>query len=306
MGTVFTLAGWAVALLLGEITASCLVRIFIARFTRGHGVTVPDYGLMLPELAGSGLLADLALLGIHPLLTALAAAALFAVAGLPAFNTMRLGRKQGKEKAAARHVGGVLRLLLQTARYLPARDLRALAGLLRRLRPAAPAGPGESGGYRPAPGSLRAVPSILKDVGLGPVPHPAAVAADLEARGVAVHSTWGALAEREASFEAEDEDDLLAHVAETAAGFLTLAEALQAQAETLAAGNGLDPDYIAGQFEFADLVADAASAAAMLGRRYHDVYAAPREHVDAGGTLPRDAREWFGAAGADPDGGHAA
>lgn len=305
IGVIFTLAGWAAAALLGEITVSSVTRIVVARFApRPGSVTVPDCGLLLPELAGSAFLAVLALLGVHPLLAGLAALIVFAAAVLPLANIMRLAAKQGKTATARQRIGRALRLMLQTARYLPARDLNALLGLVRRDGPEAGADP--SGGYRPVPGGrLRAVPSVLKDVALGPVPHPASVAADLEAQNIAIPSTWGALAESEASFEAEDEDDLLQRKAERAAGVLTWAESLMEQAENLATGTGLDPDVIAGEFEFADLAADLASAAVMTVRRYHDVYALPREHVDGGGTLMPNADKWFGAE-ANPEGGTAA
>jgi len=305
IGIVFTLAGWAAVLLLGEIAVSSVTRIAIARFApRSGSVTVPDCGLLLPELVGSACLAVLALLGVHPLLAGLAALILFAAAALPLASIMRLAVKQGKTGIARQRIGRALLLMLQTARYLPARDLRFVLGQVRRGDPAADGDP--SGGYRPVPGGrLRAVPSVLKDVALGPVPHPASVAADLERQGVAVPSAWGALAESEASYEPEDEDDFLQRKAERAAGVLTWAESLMAQAENLATGNGLDPDVIAGEFEFADLAADLAAAAVMTDRRYHDAYGDIHEHRDSGKTLPRNADGWFGAE-ANPEGGNAA
>jgi hypothetical protein len=304
MGTILTIVGLLAALLLGEIAVSSTVRIAVAQFAPHAGVTAPDGGLMLPELSGSAFLAVLALLGTHPLLPGLTALVLFLAAVLPLANIMRLAVKQGQVPKARRRIVQGLRLMLQTARYLPARDLNALLGLVRRDSPEDGTDP--SGGYRPAPGArLRMVPSVLKDVALGPVPHPASVAADLERQGVAIPSTWAALAESEASYEPEDEADFLQRKAERAAGVLTWAESLMAQAENAAAGNGLDPDVIAGEFEFADLAADLAAAAVMTERRYRDAYTDIHEHRDSGKTIPRDADAWFDAE-ANPEGGNAA
>ena len=299
MGTVLGIAGWAAALLLAEITVSCLLRAAAARLGRG---AAPDHALTLAGFSGSFLVAVLALASADPLLPALSAALVFAATAAPLANLVRLGARQGKPGIALRRIARMLRIMLQDARYLPARDLRALFGLFRR-----DAGPAidPNGGYRPVPGGMRTVPSILKDVSIGPVPHPASVAADLERQGVMVPSVWGALAESEGTFDPDDEDDLLQRKAERAAGVLAWAESLQAQAEDLAVSKGLDPDFIAAEFEFADLAADLAAAAAMTVRRYHEVYEGVHEHRDSGRTLPRNADQFFGAE-ANPGDGSAA
>lgn len=299
MGTVLGLIALAVALLLAEVMVSCLARAAAVRSGRG---SAPDHPLTLAGFSGSFLLAVLAVTSAHPLLAAVAAAAVFAVTAAPLANLMRIAAKQGKTGIALQRIGRMLRIMFQDARYLPLRDLRALLGLLRRD----PVPAAESGGYRPVPGGrMRAVPSVMKDVALGPVPHPASVAADLERQGVAVPPVWAAVAEAEGAFEAGDEDDWLNHWAEIAAGVLTAAEAFQASAETAGTLTGLDPDVLAALWEFADIFADVAPAAMMVVRRYYDTYEGVHEHRDAGKTLMRDADKFLGAE-ADPDGGQAA
>jgi hypothetical protein len=302
-GTLLTLAGWLAALLLGWVTVSCLARIAIARFTRGHSVGAPDYGLLLPELSGGACLAVLAALGVHPLLSGPAAAVVLAVALLPAFNTMRLGVKQGKAADARREVGRVMRLMLQTARYLPVRDLAALFGLFHRDAPGAPAAavPG-----RPAPGRIRTVPPVTKDLSLGAVPPPGAVSDYLELQKVAVPADYAALAERVATFEADDVDDWRSWWLEQAAGILTVAAAFHEQGEHAGIGRGLDPAVVAAITDFSEIYSEVAPAAVMVIRRHDDTYRGVEEHVDAGGTLPEDAPGWWNARGAGPQGGQAA
>lgn len=300
MGTVLALAGWALALLSGWITASCLVRIFIARFTRGHSVTVPDYGLLLPELSGSACLCALALLGLHPLLTGLAAGLLLALAARAIVMTVRLGVKQGKTAGARRHVIYVLRLMLQAARYLPAGDLAAFLGLFRRGAPG-PDGPADAVTAR-APGRVRTVPPVTRDVALGPVPPPGAVSDYLELQGVAVPAYWGAVAEQVATFEADDVDDWRAWWLEQAAGILTVTAAFHEQGEHAGIGRGLDPAVIAAIDDFAEIYSEVAPAAVMVIRRHDDTYQGIEEHVDSGGTLPEDAPGWWNARGANPGG----
>ena len=144
----------------------------------------------------------------------------------------------------------------------------------------------------------RREPSTARpDLALGPAPVPEQVAAELTAAGVAIPACWAAVAEWEASFEPEDGEDWRRHVAERAAGILTVAEAAGWQAEDLAAGVKLDAAVIAAETDFADDFADTASAAARSIQAYDSVYDGVHDHVDSGGTLPEDARGWFGAGG---------
>jgi hypothetical protein len=177
-------------------------------------------------------------------------------------------------------------------------DLRVLTG---RERDCAPDAAGVPVVTRP-----RREPSTARpDPALGPAPVPEQVAGDLEAAGVAVPAAWAAVAERFASFEPEDGDDLRLFIAENAAGILTVAEVIGEQAEDFAAGIKLDPEFIRAQVAFADDFADTASAAARTIQVYDAAYSGAHEHVDGGGTLPEDARGWFGAGG-PAEGGRAA
>lgn len=205
-------------------------------------------------------------------------------------------------QAAARALGGRKATAL-VMRGLAARvrdallgaweDLRALAG--RPLECAVPAA-------APAPAPVAARPrrepsTARPDLALGPAPVPEQVAAGLQAAGVAVPACWAAVAEWEASFEPEDGEDWRRHVAERAAGILTVAEAAGWQAEDLGAGVKLDAAVVAAETDFADDLADTASAAARSIQVYDSVYDGVHDHVDSGGTLPEDARGWFGAGG---------
>jgi len=203
-------------------------------------------------------------------------------------------------RAALRLLAGLLRCARDLMRAAPG----ILRDLLRGLRPSgAPGGGPEPGDPAPAPARPRRIPSTARpDPDLGPAPVPAQVAADLESAGVAVPSAWAAVAERFAAFEPEDGEDLRQFIAENAAGILTVAEAIGAQAEDLGAGIKLDPAFTEAQVAFADDFADTASAAAMTLRAYDSAYDGVHEHVDNGGTLPENGRTWFGADGPAADG----
>lgn len=301
LAAVFTMTELAAALLLGEIAVSSVIRTVAARFN--CTVKAPDHALAL--FAGSGCLALLAVAGTRTPVTAAGSVLLLAMAALPLANLIRLGAKQGKADVARERVSAALRLMLQDARYLPVRDLRAVLGLLRgggQATDGRPAGDGDAG-YRPAQGRARAVPSILNDVALGPVPPPAAVSDNLMTQGVAVPGYWAAAAEAVATFEADDVDDWRTWWLEQAAGILTVAAAFQEHAEAMGVAWRLDPDVIAAIDEFSDMFADVAPGSVMVVRRHDETYQAPIEHVDAGGSLPRDG--WLNPGDAAPQAGAA-
>ena len=78
---------------------------------------------------------------------------------------------------------------------------------------------------------------------------------------------------------------------------LAVAGAKEAQAETLLNVPKLHPDYVAGQLEVADQIAEVAASAAMADRRYHEVYGDIEDWHADGNELPEDARNWgFGGA----------
>lgn len=182
-------------------------------------------------------------------------------------------------------------------------DLLGLAGGLRRGGKGTPAAAADGEG--PVLARPRRMPSTARlDPVVGPAPVPSVVAAELEAAHVAVPACWAAVAEWEASFEPEDEDDWRNHIAERAAGILTVGEAVGQQAEDHAVSVKFDPAVTEAHTAFADDFADTASAAARVLQVYDASTAAIQEHVDNGGTLVNNAREWHDAGGAE--GGQAA
>lgn len=110
---------------------------------------------------------------------------------------------------------------------------------------------------------------------------------------------WAALCETVDSFEADDDEALLEHVAGEAAGILAYAAAVRNRAETLMHSTRLDPAYVAGHYEFADEFADLAAIAALVNKRFHAIYGVIRDWIAGGGVLPKDS-DWLTAGdGAD-------
>lgn len=312
-GIAFTALGWLCAALLAEITVSCAYRIASARwrFLPRWSPRVPDAGWLLPELTAACCVVALTLLGaVHVLIGVLASVTLFTAAAVPDARVMLQAAAQRKGTYAARRIASRLIRLIRTAPVFLWEDVRALTG--RRaaddLPPAAPgaaplpvrATPGVPPWRRSVPG----VPSIHADPALGAAPAPADVAVALEAAGVTVPRTWAAVAGEAAEFDPENEDDLCGHMDGEAAGILTWAEGVMARAENLGEGGaGLHPAYIAAHYEFADDIAELASRAAQVSKRYHLIADDLREAAD-GQPLPAN-RFWFGDGGA-PQGGQAA
>lgn len=299
MGITFTVAGWAAVLVLAEITLSCAYRAASARWASlpRWSSLVPDAGLLLPELTALACTVLLTLLGTVPVIAgAPLALGLSAVVVLPDVRIMVQAISTGKGTYAARRIVSRWLLLIRTAPGFLMDDLRALSGLRRRDAGTPPA----TGG--PAPGPViarpRRMPSTARiDPAVGPALVPEQVAAGLEAANVAIPACYAAVAEWEASFEPEDGEDWRRHIAERAAGILTVAEVVGGQAEDLASGVKLDPAVIASETDFADDYADTASAAVRSIQVYDRVYEGVHEHADNGGTLPENARNWFGAGG---------
>lgn len=223
-----------------------------------------------------------------------------------------IARLQGRGAATAAVLGGFagrLRDALWNARE----DLRDLGGTLRALAgrsrnaddpPRSVTRAGFIGGLAAA---TRHVPNLMGDGCLGDAPAAGEVEADLMAAGAVVPVPWEALAEYVRNFDPDGEEaELLEFVAGCAAGVLVLAESLEDLAGFLLNEAGLDPAYARGIIDVAAETADFSGAFALLDRRYHDVYEGIHEHVEAGGSLPADARRWFGAHGGAPEGGAAA
>jgi hypothetical protein len=313
VGIVFTALGWVAALVLAEIAVSCAYRIASARwrFLPRWSPLVPDAGWLLPELCGGACLILLVLLGIAPVLGGtLLATALYAAASIPLGHVMWQAKKQGQGGYAARRIASRLLLLIRTAPAILMEDVRALAGR-RAADDSPPAGPGTprqpvraTPGVPPWRRSVPGVPSIHADPALGGAPAPADVAVALEAAGVTVPPSWAAVAADAAELEPENEDELCEHMDGEAAGILTWAEGVMARAENLGEGGaGLHPAYVAAHYEFADDIAELASHAAQVSKRYHQIHDDLREAAD-GTPLPAN-RYWFGDGGA-PQGGQAA
>jgi hypothetical protein len=217
-----------------------------------------------------------------------------------------IAKLQGRGAATAA-VLGLLAARLRSALWNAREDLRDLGGLLRRTPSGDAAAVPPAGGapYSPAAtpaamNALRAVPSVLEDRNLGSAPAPAEVGAELSAIGAPVPPVFRALAEWIAEAEFGSQDELEEHAAGEAAGWLAVADAKGQQAETLLTAPKLHPEYVAGQLEISDSIADLASLTTMGHRRYNDVYGDIIEwHEQDGNELPENARGWnFGGGGA--------
>jgi hypothetical protein len=305
MGIVIAVVGWLLALVLAGVTVSCMVRIASVRWKILPSATraVPDYGLMLPELSGSLLLAVLTFLGVlSPLIGGLFAAAVFAFAAVPLASALIRAARKGEALREARAIAGVLRYLARTGRHFLAEDLRLRAGS-RAGEVERPAGTAAGPPKWATVTRPRDVPHLLEDPYLGAHPYPADVAAGLELDQVPVPPHWDRLCQVIGDYEAEDDDDLTDHMTGEAAGVLTAAAAIENRTENLAAARGLDPAIVAAHFDIAEGFAELATRYALLVRRDHIVHGELRQWRDSGGVLPHGAREWFDAGG--PDGGGA-
>jgi hypothetical protein len=296
MRTLLTVAGWAAALVLAWITASCLARQAVSRFWPGRsGIRLPLNAKILPGFAAGGCLAILAILGVRPLITGLTAAAAAGAATWPLLA--------GKNRVPAGSIPRVIASLPGTARLILADDLRQIAG--RNPGTGRPAGQPVAGAPQwTAPARVRNVPHLLDDVNLGAHPGPEDVAMGLEHAAVPVPPHWERLAQVIADYEPEDDDDMTGHIAGEAAGVLTVSAAIENRTEHLALGRGLDPVLIEAHYDLADGFAELATRYALLVRRDHVLHGDVREWRDAGGVLPHDARGWFDAGSGD--GGRAA
>lgn len=309
MSSLIDLTALAGAISCAWVIASHLVRM--ARKGRpwileGRSLTLPLYGCGLV-----GCLTAAGAVGLAPGI--LLALLLFAVAAVPlaAAWARAAGKGQGG-KVAGRIAAGLLSQARGGAAYI-AGDARAVAGLLRPLPATGGGAPAAAGpvpvkaspGVPPWRRTVPGVPSITADPSLGPVPPPSEVSAALAASGVMVPAAWAAVASEAAEHEPESDEEHCEHMDGEVAGILTWAEAVMARAESLGDGAGLDPAYVAAQYEFADDVAELAAHAAQVMRRYHDIYDDIREAA-AGRPLPAN-RHWFAdGEPAAPQGGQAA
>jgi hypothetical protein len=265
-----------------------------------------------PLLLTSAAIALATALGaLRPLPGAALAALPALVVGVIAQGAWRAAARPLGKGEATRIVAKGLGSRLRESAWNAREDLRDLRGLLRRDPPPAEAAPGgpvpfqaTAPGVPPWKRTVPGVPPITADPALGAVPAPSEVSAALAASGVGVPPAWAAVASEAADHEPETDDEHLEHMDGEVAGILTWAEGAMSRAETLGDVVGLDPAYIAAQYELADAIADLAAYAAQALRRYHDHYDDLREAAD-GRPLPAN-RFWFGDAGGAPQPGQAA
>jgi hypothetical protein len=305
-GTIMTIALWAAFVACAALSLSGL-----ARMTRTKG-GVRDPGCWhAPLIFASGALAFLAFITASGALgilrgAALALAPLVVVTAIVWRAWLAVARIQGHRKAARAVLGG-LRNRLRDAVWNAREDLRVTAGVLHRdAAPAPSSQPADSTASSPAArrraaagpaptAAPRAVPPLRQDASLGPAPEVGEVAAGLHEAMVDVPEPFRAVAEWMADFEPEDQDELEEHMAEEAAGWLTVAEAAEARAEGLLDVRKLHPEFVSGMFDNADDIAELAAGVAQANRRYHDRYEDIEDWNEAeGNALPDDAREWFG------------
>jgi hypothetical protein len=312
IGIIFTVLGWVLAVLLGEVTLSCAYRITSARwrFLPRWSPLVPDAGWLLPELTATGCAVLLTLVGALRVLTgAIAAVTPFAAAAVPLARVMlqAMGQRQGGY--AARRIASRLLLLIRTAPALLWEDLRALTGRRRDADPrpsAVPQQPAPSSAPAAAPAAAaapREVPPIREDPALGTAPQPADVAAGLATAGVEIPEPWAQLIAWVGSRVPEDSNDQNRFLLGDAAGFIGLGEAYHAHGATVVDEIGLDPAYGAAILDIGDAVADKSGDVIQGYRRFHLIYEAIVKAVENGVIMPFNGR-FFGAGdGAAPQDG---
>ena len=302
-GTVLSAALTAAVICCAAVALSGYVRM--ARTKGGWRDAGCWYG---PLIFSSAALALLTAAGaLAPLAGAVTAMIpLLAIAVRPALFWRSAAKTRLGKGGASRLTLSLLWDRVRDALWNAREDLRDLAGLLRRdgaaEEGARPVPVRATPGVPPWRRSVPGVPSILNDPALGAVPAPSEVSAALAASGVIVPPEWVAVASAAADFEPESDEELCEHMDGEVAGVLTWAEGVMARAETLGDVVGLDPAYIAAQYEFADDVAELAAHGAQVMRRYHDYHDDLREAAD---DKPLPPRHWFTDGGA-PQGGHAA
>jgi hypothetical protein len=305
--TIFTAAGWVLALAFTWVAVSSTVQVARHLMQKRLRLWNAPGWPFLPLAYSSAALATFTALGVFPvlrgaLLAALPFTALAVVLGID------LAHADRPLQAALTLPRTLLPRLPRAGFTLIKRDIRAIRAWLRRQlhredvplpRPAPPA-------PAPAPGRTIPVPvsaaSIHDDPDLGATPPAGEVADGLVIEGVPVPPHWAALCEAAGSFEPDNDDELIQHVAGEAAGILAYADARRNLAETLLHATGLDPAYVAGHFEFADEFADLAAAAAMVNKRFHAIYDALRAWIaDHPEGMPHNARQWLATDSHDED-----
>ena len=290
--------GGVLALFLAAATISASVRLARHLRTDDRQKGKDEAAWLTPLLCACGAVAALTGLGVIPVLSGAVSAVILAAtagfillrgAGWQDVLSLRLWRSVARTLRS--HAGGSVRYLRE--------DLRWLVTRLQRGEQPAPASPAPVRPAAAAPGprtvpAPRPVPSVRDDPALGPAPAAAEVASGLAGAGVAVPQSWGVLCESVGTFEPDTDEDEIGFVAAQAAGILAYSDAWRAKADTLLHNVGLDPAYVAGTLEFADVVADNAGDLAMVVQRFHVIYDALRDWVDEHPDgMPHEARKFL-------------
>ncbi len=137
--------------------------------------------------------------------------------------------------------------------------------------------------------ATRAIPSVMEDAALGPVPEPA----ELVAGQIPAAAPYVTLAAYIAGFEPEDDLSLRIFMESNAAGSVMVADAWHHFADTCLNSVGLDPAYVAGILEAGDSAGGHGSLLAQIHKRFGVIYAAVKEWVAAHGPLPHKARDFL-------------
>lgn len=300
-GTIIDIALWAALVPCALIALSGYVHA--ARTDRASR----DFGCWCGPLAFTS--ASFALAAAAGLLGLLSAAVLMLVPlAVIAWKARRVWREAAKTRLGkGRATVLVLKIVADRAQDSLRNalgDVRDLLGTARRpVLSAGEAAPSRKDFAEGLLAATRHVPPLQEDDRLGGAPGADEVAGSLDAAGTGVPPVFAALAAYVGDFDPDgDEDEMIGFAAGCAAGSLALGEAFEDLTESLLNDLGLDPAFAVGFFDVAEGATDLAGVFALLVRRYREVYGDIHEHVDAGGTLPHDARGWFHA----DDGGGAA
>lgn len=284
---VFPLLGWLIAGACVATGAASLARAVPLgkgrRLRPGRKGVKPGTVLLLWSCLSVACLTGLGVIGLG--------AGVFASVVLAVITIVALRASPGRRAhlaAGPAHLGHDVALLASRG-WHAVREQAAASRSVPDATPAPAPGPAPAA----AAGGARTVPSPLaEDPALAPVPPPEEVI-----EGVVVPAWWAEVASVIAGFVPEDDVAQSQFLTGIAAGAVRVAQALAAHADALVNDVGVDPAYAAAILEVADRFAELASWIALADRRYHTIYEAVKDFVDAGGILPHNARQFFGGSG---------
>lgn len=307
MGFAFTVLGWALAVVSGEVAVSCLVRLACARFRRPARVRSldPHEGLTLASAGGTLLTALLTALGaLPPWPGAVTAAALLAVSAFLALTPLVFASADDRGEALddvtlslAAVAHGAWAYLMEDLWMLTSR------GRDRESPAAAPAGAAAGTPAAPVPASPAAAAAGGRRVPAPPKAAPPAAPPPAEPSvppaggaplAVLLSPGWVGLCDEINGFEGDTDEEVLGFIAAQLAGHAAHAEKLRDLADRLMHGTGLDPAFAQGIATYADENADMAGSVTMLDRMFHAIYDALRAWADEHPMgMPHRAREFL-------------